>query len=56
MRATKQNKVIKGYQLINQFNGTYQILDAQGIDIIGEYLNLKNSKQAIKDYIINLKG
>ena len=56
MKATKQDKVIKGYHLINQFNGTYQILNAQGIDIIGEYLNLKNSKQAIKDYINSLKG
>jgi hypothetical protein len=56
MKTLNNEKVIKGYQLINQFNGTYQILDAQGIDIIGEYLNLKNSKQAIKDHISSLKG
>jgi hypothetical protein len=56
MITKEQNKVIKGYHLINQFDGTYQILDAKGIDIIGEYLNLKNSIQAIKDYINGLKG
>jgi ribosomal protein L39E len=40
-----------GYELIDQFDGTYQVLDADGMDIVGEYVTLKDGKQAIKDYI-----
>ena len=41
----------EGYSLINQFDGTYQVLDADGMEIVGEYLTLKDGKQAIKDYM-----
>jgi hypothetical protein len=41
----------EGYSLIDQFDGTYQVLDADGMDIVGEYLTLKEGKQAIKDYM-----
>lgn len=40
-----------GYELIDQFDGTYQVLDADGMDIVGEYVTLKDGKQAIKDYM-----
>lgn len=40
-----------GYELIDQFDGTYQVLDANGMDIVGEYVTLKDGKQAIKDYM-----
>jgi len=39
----------KGYSLINQFDGTYQVLDPKGMDIVGEYVKLKEGKQIIKD-------
>jgi len=43
-------KNAQGFELINQFDGTYQVLDKDGMDISGEYLTLKDAKQTIKDY------
>lgn len=39
----------QGYELINQFDGTYQVLDKNGMDISGKYETLKQAKQTIKD-------
>ena len=44
-------KNAKGYELINQFDGTYQVLDPKGMDIVGEYVSLESGIEAIKDYI-----
>jgi len=41
----------KGYSLIDQFDGTYEVLDANGMDIVGEYISLEDGKRAIKDYM-----
>jgi len=40
----------EGYSLINQFDGTYKVLDPTDMDIVGEYISLKDGKQIIKDY------
>lgn len=39
-----------GYSLIDQFDGTYQILDANDEDISGESETLKNAISTINDY------
>lgn len=39
-----------GFELINQFDGTFQVLDQNGDDISGEYETLKQAKQTVKDY------
>jgi hypothetical protein len=39
-----------GFELINQFDGTFQVLDSNGYDISGEYETLKQAKQTVKDY------
>ena len=40
----------EGFELINQFDGTYQVLDPNGMDISGEYETLEQGKQTIEDY------
>jgi DNA repair protein RadC len=40
----------KGFELINQFDGTYQVLDKNGMDISGEYETLQQAKQTIEDF------
>lgn len=36
-----------GYELIDQFDGTYQVLDPNGMDIAGEYETLEQGKDTI---------
>jgi bifunctional non-homologous end joining protein LigD len=43
-----------GYQLIDQFDGTYQVLDPNGIDISGEYETYDQGKETINEYMFNI--
>ncbi len=51
-----QNKIFTSqksklsYNLINQFNGLYQILDVDDNDIIGQFLPLTMIEQAVNDF------
>lgn len=38
-----------GYELIDQFDGTYQVLDPEGMDIVGDYLSLEQGMDAIAE-------
>jgi hypothetical protein len=41
----------EGYSLIDQFDGTYEVLDPNGMDIAGEYLSLEDGTETIKEYM-----
>ena len=45
----------EGFELIDQFDGTFEVLDNKGNDISGEYETLEQGKQTIKDYKKNNK-
>lgn len=49
-------KNAQGYQLINQLDETYQVLDPEGTDISGEYETLEQGMQTIMDYMSTIGG
>ena len=42
-----------GYELIDNFDGTYQVLDPDGMDISGQYETLEEAMQTVKEHMEN---
>lgn len=42
-----------GYELIDNFDGTYQVLDPDGMDIVGQYETLEQAMQTVKEHMEN---